>query len=386
MHFKSLLYLCLLLLGCIDTSPVASADQDKLYFSGYGYQANFASIGEEYPYISSALAGESGTNFGRLLYNSVPDQTSHGTKILKDGLATLAEKPLIVGLVFTSEAVHTEQIGSLHKLLVVLNAQILVFDFNRSEIVAAYPFSSRFIDASNKPFDERDIALHVSQALSSGSDESISTKFLAKVRDIGEGASSTRMIRVISVEIADDAQDALGISSNSDAFKRRLADEFSAKLSKNQLIAVLPANFSQAINNSMAAKMADGAVYNIKIPDADYRIDLVIDGLKKVEYAKNNIGTAFVYGVYASFKFHEPFSGQVFFDEKLKLGQTETVPKTAMTESEGLAFIETINALFDEFTSQIGQQNKQWARTHVYSTKSPEESMKKLNKLIEACR
>lgn len=385
-QFKSIWSFWLLLLECIAALSIAQAAQAQLYYGGYGYQTYFSEISDEFPYISSILSGETGVQFERQLYNQLPDITMGGTPVLKDGLATLAEKPLVFSLVFTSETVHSEQIASSYKLLVVLNAQILIFDFNRSEIVASFPVSARFIDVLTEPPGEKDIASLVDQALSSGSDASISSQFLTKVTAISEPAISARMVRVTNVNIADETLNTLQKSSNPDAFRRRLADEFSARLSTNQKIAVLPANVSQAINNSMAARMADGTVYNITIPDADYNIDISIDGLKKVEYATNNIGTTYVYGVFASFKFHEPHSGHVFFDEKLKLGQPQSIPKTAVVEGDSLAFVETIDKLFDEFTFEIGQNNNQWAEAHIYSAKAPRQSMKKLDALMEACR
>ena len=386
MRFKTVGAIWLFLIGSTLAWPMAQSANAQMFFGGYGYQTYFSDIGTEFPYVSSILSGEESARFERLLYDKLPTQTASGTPILKQGLATLSEAPLVFGLVFTSETVHIETISDSHKLLVILNAQLLVFDFNRSEIVASFPISARFIDVLAAPPTDRDVSALMRLALSSTSETSISTQFLKKVRTSKAPNTSTRMIRVTDVHVPEDAMNRLGKSSNPEAFKRRLADEFSAKLSTNQGIAVLPANMSQAINNSMAATMSNGTVYNISIPDTDYSIDISLDGLKKVEYATTNVGTTYIYGAFATFKFLEPYSGNVFFDEQLKLGQPLSVPKTVIIDGDSLAYAETIDKLFDEFTREIGKQNKQWAKAHINSAKSPQDSMKKLTELIEACR
>uniref|UniRef100_UPI00203FDB28 hypothetical protein n=1 Tax=Enterobacter hormaechei TaxID=158836 RepID=UPI00203FDB28 len=59
-----------------------------------------------------------------------------------------------------------------------------------------------------------------------------------------------------------------------------LAHELSKTLSSNTGVGLLPPASGQAIGGAMAARFADGKVYQMKIPEPDYVINLLVDALK----------------------------------------------------------------------------------------------------------
>src|SRR3989344_2020981 len=71
--------------------------------------------------------------------------------------AAWAQQPVDVALVVGSETVVIEQFGQLHKLLVLIRAQAMFFDFKSMNVVRAYPLSFAYVDALDHAPSEDEI-------------------------------------------------------------------------------------------------------------------------------------------------------------------------------------------------------------------------------------
>ena len=165
-----------------------------------------------------------------------------------------------------------------------------------------------------------------------------------------------------------------------------LAQSFSSFLTQNQNVSVLPYTKGHAIGNKMALQIANGDVYNLKIPEETYAIDITLR-----KFAKNNLGandykSVWGYASYFAFKVSIPGENDNILNAKFRGLVTKSILKDASHAVYDWAiFGESINKLFDEFTQHISAPDEDWLKS-VTVTKNIESQLNKFNKVIESCR
>ena len=111
----------------------------------------------------------------------------------------------------------------------------------------------------------------------------------------------------------------------------------------------------------MAARLSNGSVYSLKIPEADYTIALTLEGFKKVLKADVAAGKGYIYGAFVTVQVKEPLSGTIFFDQQVRLGAVRTQPATAGEINDAPVYDTVLQQLFSEFTTAIDPLNETWA-------------------------
>jgi hypothetical protein len=136
----------------------------------------------------------------------------------------------------------------------------------------------------------------------------------------------------------------------------------------------------------MAARFADGSVFDLKIPDPDYSIALRLDGLKKVVASTTATADVYVYGAFITFTVVEPLSGRRYFDRQVKLGATKTIFKNSPLVRDWPAYAAVIDQLFDEFSKAISGPDVDWGRSHILPIEKDAASLASLKELVQLCR
>ena len=141
--------------------------------------------------------------------------------------------------------------------------------------------------------------------------------------------------------------------------------------------------------------MADGAVYALAVPESDYPVRIHLDNLVKVEFDRTHAEVSNVVGAYVTFDVgvRAGSDDQIksVFSEQIKIGvsQVHAVNTVFSQASDGFAYYEVIEQLFDSFAGAVESPNRKWASSHVVSTKNARKAVAKLNELrevIERCR
>jgi len=143
-------------------------------------------------------------------------------------------------------------------------------------------------------------------------------------------------------------------------------------------VALLPYSKGYAIGNTMATHLADGTVFNLKLPTPDYSVTIELQSLKKIKFGDVPAGTSFIYGSFIHLQIQEPELQQRYFDAVLKNGETKVVPASQSTVDDWPAFEESIVGLFKKFSATVSGEDQKWIKS---SASSPD-----VAKQIEATR
>ena len=376
-----------------------SKPENHVYFAGYGFESQCDQIESKFQYLSAYLGqackssdiSDESEQFAKLIVKKLPDPSS-SLRIIVNGLGTLGagNNASVLAFVFDGEMVHDEPIGEYYKLLVEVTAQIIAFDFNNMTIIWSKPLIMQYVDLLKSRPDSNDINNALDKILFSESDRSLPSQFANGLADFSPTQSLGLQLGVEDVAVTPGIWKYGSIAQIEDL----LASKFTLFLASNLGVSVVPPRKSDAIHNKMAARMADGRVYMLDMPTSDYPIHIKVDKLKKIEFDRTDIEVVNIFGAYITFEVGiRQGDDQIkkIFTEQVKLGVPQRLPSsTVMTESsDGLAYYETIEALFDNFTKAIESPKSDWAKRHMTTTRNPRKAITKLNELkevIEKCR
>jgi len=372
----------------IDAATASTA----VNFAGFAYVGDSDTTTVSYPY-TTALEAEAHDGVSVLdaaLRHAVSGVTNDTFTLVFDQLSSVKSgsgSAIVLAFALDRETVSVEQIAQDYKLLVELSGQALFVDFRELAVVASYPVVVQFIDVKSSPPSNDDVAATVRDLYLGTGPDGIFSNFSKTLANVRLNTAVQRRLRVTKAVMSDEAWAAL---QRTDAESRAtleagLAQDFSKFLSANQQVPVLPPSKGHAIGNRMATRFADGSVYMLRIPEADYAIELSLDELRKVEYAKTAVGTSFVYGAFLSVNVLEPLSGKTYFDARLRNGATKVVPATQVSVDDAAAFQDTLLALMDKFTSALGKPDPGWAEKHT-GDKTNVRQMKALDEVLLSCR
>jgi hypothetical protein len=337
--------------------------------AGFSYAGDFKSIDARFPYtkrFTEALAAQ----------KSSPDrligEVLAGTKIdnftLKQGeLAQLkgSDQAIAVSLVMTNETVSFEKIGRAYKLFVNLRAQAMFFDFKSMTVLRSYPVTVAFLDVLPAPPDEALIDDRVRTLFVGGAKPGLVQRFATQLSAATLPANVPRFLQVNKVAIAPEALAELpqALKATPGTAETWLADQLSEAISSKTGVPVLPYAKGYAIGNVMAMRFADGTVFNLKIPEADYAFSANLTGFKRIKSGESSAGASFIYGSYVELKLEEPLSGRSYLDSKFKNGEVKLVPAMQAETDDFPAYSDSVRGLFSKLTSILAGKDDPWIKS-----------------------
>lgn len=378
------LAVCLLAFGA-----AVPAHAIEVHFGGFAFAGEAQDIDRSYPY-TSAIANSSGAQspLDKALYEKLGN-FSNPAFDLEFGFGTIepGSSAIALGLMLDRETVSIEKIGGQHKLLVVLSAQALFFDFKEKALLASYPLSVQYIHVTDGVPGRDEIAKVVRELYLGNVGVNVLDDFVAVTTAASLNPAVSRRIQVAEVNIGSEALPHLPevLATNLAALKSSIAQDFSKYLSLNQKIPVLPYTAGYAIGNRLATRFSNGDVFDLVIPEADYTIGLSLEKLKRIEYDTSSAGSSYVYGAFLNVKAMEPLSQKIYIDATFKNGATKLVPASQETVDDWPAFQESLLALMDKLTLAVSDPSGSWASKHAGS-RSVARDLEKLQKVLESCK
>jgi hypothetical protein len=174
--------------------------------------------------------------------------------------------------------------------------------------------------------------------------------------------STGNYIRVVSVDVEDKAhQTLLEYGQNEAVIKSRLADSFAERLSENHRIAYVPYSKGVAVGQKMAARFANGDIYQLELPTPDYRVHLRLRGFKKVMADRTSVESAWIYGSYLNVAIKDFDDEKVYLDAPFKYGAIKKVVAGTDNQDDWSAYQESLFMLVDQITRQTVAPDKAWA-------------------------
>ena len=370
----------------------ANAEPIDVHFAGFAYVGDDAAGAASYP-VTRALENERAGPVSVLdaaLQRHLQGFANPTFTLAFGSLASLEAgkgSATVLAFALDRESVSVEQFGAKHKVVAELSAQALFVDFREMAVVATYPIVVQSIDVTDAAPTPDQLAQAVRNLYLGDGKANVFAAFATTLAGVQLNPSIERRVRVVDATIADAARALMAAQPGAapGVAEAALAQDFSKFLSANQHIPVLPPAKGQAIGNRMAARFADGKVYNLTIPEADYAIHLRLDELKRIEYASTAAGRSLIYGAYLQVRIDEPLTGKVFFDARLRNGATKVVPASQTSIDDAAAYQDALLALMDKFTTELSDPDPAWAETHA-GDRAVAKQMKELEKVLQSCR
>ncbi|RUL65793.1 hypothetical protein EKH79_03515 [Dyella dinghuensis] len=380
-------------LGCLLLAlpSMATSPDSKVYFAGVAYTSNAAAIGQAFPHVSTALASGGDAALNQRVRTFLQSQTLPET-IAFDSLGSIkdAANSTALALGVDRETTSVEHIGSVYKLRIEVSAQALFFDFKEKQVLGGFPFIIDFIDVSpTLPSDEQIQAAYHNLLFGAPGQHDLASEFAKTLARASVPLASNKHLRVTSSTLGPKALDYLhqyAPQVDASTLPQEVAEAFGTYLGTNQHLSVLPYSSNQALGSSMAARFIEGEVYDLKIPEADYDIHLNVAGFKKIAQSQTSVDALFLYGAFVDISVLEPLSGNVYFSQRVKQGESKTVPITQTSVDDWPATHDTLLSLFDNFTRSLSDSNNPWLKSGLSDDKQARDQFSSLGELIQSCR
>lgn len=350
-------------------TPSYSAEPAKnVYFAGFALAGNAAESAKAFP-ISSRLLQERGSREGTFLLQEElwkQVQRSHHPKLnIQQGLASglVSGDSVAMAFVLEWENVSSETVAGKTKLVADLHGQVLIFDFESKKVIGSYPAAVQLLDVAEGPVTEKTREALIRSLYLGTAGNSIFVQAAKRLPAVSVKPSTGNYIQIVSVNLEAKARQTLAeFRADPVVLVARVADAFGERLFENNHVAYIPYSKGSAIGAKMAARFADGEVFELVLPKPDYRIHLNLRGYKKQLIDSNNVESAWGYGSYMNVAIKNFDDSTVYLDAPFKFAVTKNVVSGTRDQDDWSAFQESTFSLIDQITLQIATPDSDWLK------------------------
>ncbi|MFN4161572.1 MAG: hypothetical protein ACK4FW_06255, partial [Stenotrophomonas sp.] len=303
----------------------AADKSQQVYWAGFAFTGQANARTDVAPHSTAVIERRGAEALNQQLGGALRRQPPAHLQLISDQLAKLdgTTSATVLAAALDRELVSVEPIGDQYKVLVEVALQALFFDFRERQVIASYPLTLQRIDLREDRPDEDEINAIVADLLYGSAASSLPTVLAQTLSNAQLPNASVRRLQVGAVTLSEAARAKLPDPSLEVPLRATLAHELSKTLSSNTGIGLLPPATGEAIGGAMAARFADGKVYQLKIPEPDYVIKLQLDAMKSGVISETAAMKTMLFGAFFQVSVIEPFSGKVFFDQPLRKGATK---------------------------------------------------------------
>jgi len=345
----------------------------RVSLAGFAYSGDAQSIANRFPYSQRVVASLGAPGIQGLIRQAVATQPPQAFELDTGDLAELKgrDQAITVALVMNGETVSTEQFGRYSKLFIQLRAQAMFFDFKTMTVLRAYPFSVAYVDLlDHAPTQDELVSRVRTLYLGAGTTPGIVTRFADALGRASLPAQVPRFLQVAQVSVSDEARKALpaALATGPGVAETWVADMLAEAISSRTGVPILPYAKGYAIGQVMSMRIADGSVYELKLPEPDYAIAVDLLRFGRFEHAKVAAGTSYIYASKAHIKVQQPLSGRVYLDSEFKNGEVKTVPASQQTVDDFPAYSDSLRGLFTKLSNVLAGAGDPWLKDAAANT------------------
>lgn len=384
------LWVCGLVVVFASGAVQAADKSQQAYWAGFAYTADQSAVKASTPRTAAVLEARGLPTLNKALWARLSAQKPSQLELIDQPLAMLdgTTSAIVLATALDRELVSVEPIGDQYKVLVEVALQALFFDFRERQVVASYPITLQRIDVQDYRPDASEVDAIIADLLYGNAATSLPQVLATTLNPAKLPDASVRRLQVGDVTLSDAARAKLPDPALEPVLRATLAHELSKAISSNTGIGLLPPSTGQAIGGAMAARFADGKVYQLKIPEADYVIKLSLNDMKHGVINETPAVKTMLFGAFFNVSVVEPFSGKVYFDQPLRKGATKVVPVTQWQVDQWSASYETVLAGLDAFAGAAAQRadSRGWLNEQKPGGKPLQQQTQALQELIKSCR
>jgi len=361
--------------------------------AGFSYSGDYQSIASRFPYtqrFAKQMAAQN-TSIDKLIGQTLNTTKINNFTVQQGELAQLKgrDQAIAVSLVMTNETVSYERFGRAYKLFMNLRGQALFFDFKSMTVLRSYPITVAYLDVLAAPPSDEELDDRVNKLfLGDGQKAGLVQRFANQLAAATLPENVPRFLQVNKVTISPEARNELpeALKNTPNTAETWLADQLSEMIASRTGTPVLPFAKGYAIGNSMAMRFADGTVFNLKIPEADYAFSVDLTGFKRIKSGESVAGASYIYGTYVDLKLVEPVSGRAYLDSKFKNGEVKLVPVTQSEIDDFPAYADSVRGLFGKLTAVLGGKDDPWIKSAATPTSDINAQISATKTVLQSCK
>lgn len=377
---------------CLPFVQPAFASQigHSVYFAGFSYTGQQQHLSQTAPHSGAVLEGDGLIALNARIAQALKDQPPQHLQLRFEELARLdgSTSATVMATALDRESISVEAIGDSHKVVVELAFQALFFDFRQSQVIASYPITLQHIDLLPAPPTDAHIRQVIAELLNGHGTVSLPRQLTDTLQQARLPEAALRRLQVGPVTFSEASLARLPDSMNPEALANALAQELSKALAANTGIALLPPASGSAASGVMAARFADGRVYQLKVPEPDYLVIYQLDALRHGTVEQTDAMRSMLFGAFFNVTVSEPLSGKEYFAQTLRRGAAKVVPATQSRVDLWAAYQETILSGMDMFAAAAAghARSRPWLSEQKPGGRQLTNHVKSLQELIESCR
>jgi hypothetical protein len=345
----------------------ATSAATTVAYAGFAYAGDKDNIAARFKYSQryEAHLKDQGTDVNVKLRQAVQGTHYPFDLNIADSAEIKGDETLVTALTVTGETISTETFGSVHKLLVQIRAQAMIFDFQSKMLLRAYPLSFAYLDALDHVPSDAEIDERIAKAYEGAQGKD---GIFGRYREALVHASLPRndglFLQITNVTIDSDAMPGIpeALSSERGAAETWVADHFDEALNSFAGVPVVPYSVGYALGNVMPVRLANSD-FNIKFPEPNVEVSVELTGVKRVQYARNNVGTSYIYGTFATIKIATQGSVHPTLSASFKNGEVKEVPVTQGYVDDLPAYNDSIRGLFNKLSDELGGKDTPWLKS-----------------------
>ena len=369
---------------------VYSSEKIKIFYSGFSFSNSYESNKNLTKYTSKLIKKRAADKkidiISESLLKIVREESftniSLDTKNLLD-FEKYPDNAIVMAVALQHEEFSQEYNSSIKKYSGFYDAyfQILFYDFSDRSLIAAIPFEFEIPILSSKKLDEKNILKRINNFYLKDQPFKQIVKIINRYNikqkyDLRIGVTNVNIQERAFKDMPQNTK------NNQNYMKNLIAQSFSKRLSENHNVAIVPFTEGQAIGKSMKLKFVQSdKIYDIKLPNPDYHIELNIKGFKKVLAQSTAVEDLFLYGSFINFKIYQPELNKYYFDETLRGVTQVKIPKEQSDINDWRKYYYNLEILFDDFSKNIIKQDKKWLKKAT--KKKIKKEIKNLNLIID---
>lgn len=376
------------LLASLGPAGAASAGTPpaQVQFAGFAVTGDASGANSNVRVLDDLLKGELAVARNQRLLAAIRAEAPAHLALATDELARLdgSTSAVAVAAAIDRETSSVEAIGGQYKLVSEIAGQALFFDFRERQVIASVPVTVQHIDvlATEPGEDKKSAALQ--RLLDVEGPHGFVANMAAAIATARIPEAAGLRMQLVELGAVDGVLDAYP------ELARRVASgvaghEFSKLFVSGTGLSLLPYRAGQAIGGAMAARFADGSVYNLTIPDADYAIRLRIERVAQRAIEQNAALERRLYGVFFHVVVEEPLSGRRYLDQALRQGATKVIPASQANIDDASAFYDTLLEGFASVAAASLGRGDEWLAEQP-GGRAARAQWNDFKDLIETCR
>lgn len=368
---------------------INSCFASDLYFAGFTMIGN-ADQNDRYP-VGAKLYSKNNEVLNKKLYESLKLLKRNDLNIIKSDLGAIKSgNALSLAFALSDERVERlaekDGVYSFYRVL----AEVLVFDVIEKKVITNFPAAIQYqVFTKTTPTRQDDEREFEKIYLDTSFDGSIFNEWVSRLEQINLKEAGVRHLQIRDVSLEDSVVNQLPFNlKNNDIFKAQTAQRLEFQLSSNQNVPILPYTIGQLGNKKLGilGRFSDGVRYELKLPDPDYVIDLLVREFKSAKVEEKNFD-GYVYGAFITLKVIEPVTESIKLESKFNFKNELTFQKSAQVQilNDWDVYQRSQDMLFSILSKQISKRDdKEIAK--ITSTVNIKDQFKEFEEIIKKCK